>query len=325
MPSARQTSSRIDVPCLVIGASGFIGGAFVRALQCEGTLVIGTSHQRAVRGLEPLELTDQAAVTRLIHRVRPRGVVLPAAFSNVEGCEQEPDRAGQVNVQGVRHVADVCRELDIPLVFFSSEYVFDGTAGPYDETAVPNPVNVYGRTKLEAEQCIQRLLKQFLIIRTTVVFGYDPYSKNTAMSLLKRVGQVEALRCPTDQMTTPTHVEDLVRLTRSLMARQARGIYHVVGRDWVSRYELARRLTRACGFDERLVVPVTSEELGQRARRPLTAGLTTHKLTEFTGQVPWSLGQAVERFRDQWSEAGTSHAETGRRSSREVEKRCSSF
>ena len=311
----------MEGPCLVIGASGLVGGTFVHALAAEATPVVGTSHHRAAHGLEPLDITDQAAVDAFVRRIRPSLVVLPAAFTDVDGCEREPDRAHRVNVEGVRRVAEACRALELPLVFFSSEYVFDGTAGPYDETAVPHPVNVYGRTKLEAEQCLQRLLERWLIIRTTVVFGYDPHSKNTAMALLERVGRGETMRCSADQLMNPTHVEDLVRLTRCLMARNARGIYHVVGRDRVSRYAFARRLAQALGYDERLVAPVASEALGQRAPRPLAAGLKTHKLTESTGEVPWSLDQAVARFRDQWraamsgsttrSQVGAAHGRPG--------------
>ncbi|MBI4575667.1 MAG: SDR family oxidoreductase [Planctomycetes bacterium] len=263
----------------VVGASGLVGGRCLRSLAAAGHEVGGTCHARPGSGLVPLELADAAAVRRAVREARPEVVLLAAAMTQVDRCEDEPGRARALNVEGPRAVAQTCAEVGARLVYFSTEYVFDGLSGPYGEHATPRPLCVYGRTKLEGEEAVREALPgAHLIARTTVVYGWDPEGMNFAMQLLRRLGEGLPMQVPSDQVSTPTYADDLGEVVRSLIERGSTGTYHTVGPDRLDRASFARRLARGLALDPDLVRPVATAVLAQRARRPLAAGLITERL-----------------------------------------------
>ncbi len=285
---------------LVIGASGLVGGALARTLEAEGWAVVGTAHTRTQSGLRVLDLADARAVSDAVASVAPHVVFLAAAFTNVDACEDDPARARRVNVDGPRAVAKACHAIGAELVFYSSEYIFDGTAGPYREADATNPVNVYGETKLEAERAIEASGVEALIIRTTGVYGWDRTSKDFAMQLWQRVSAGEVLRVPSDQVSTPTLVDNLAEISVRLVELGLGGIVHVAGRDRISRADFARRLVSTFALDGALIHAVPTAELGQRARRPLSGGLLTERMLGLLGTEAMPLDEALKRVRRQW-------------------------
>lgn len=285
---------------LVIGASGLVGGALSRTLEAEGWEVVGTAHTRTQSGLRSLDLADGQVITGAVASVTPQVVFLAAALTNADACEDDPERARRVNVDGPRAVAEACRAIGAELVFYSSEYVFDGTAGPYGEADVPNPVSVYGQTKLDAERAIVATGVPALIIRTTGVYGWDRTSKDFAMSLWQRLSSGEALRVPSDQVSTPTLVDNLVEISVRLVELGVHGVVHVAGRDRLSRADFARRLALTFALEIALIHAVPTPELGQRARRPLSGGLLTERLLALMGTEAMPLDEALKRIRRKW-------------------------
>jgi CDP-6-deoxy-D-xylo-4-hexulose-3-dehydrase len=285
---------------LVIGASGLTGSALVRTLEAEGWAVTGTAMSRPRHGLRALDLADAAAVSALIHELAPNVVFLAAAFTHVDGCEDDPARARRVNVDGPRACATACHAIGGVLVFYSSEYVFDGEHGPYGETDAPHPISVYGQTKLEAERAIEAVGVEALIIRTTGVYGWDRTSKNFAMQVWQRLSAGETMRVPSDQVSTPTLVDSLAEISVRLVELGLGGVVHVSGRDRLSRVEFARRLASTFALDPGLVQGVATAELGQRAPRPLAGGLKTERLHGLLGTEAMPLDEALKRVRRQW-------------------------
>ncbi len=285
---------------LVIGASGLVGGALMRTLESEGWQVTGTAMSRLRQGLRLLDIGDGAAVGTLIRDLAPDVVVLAAAFTHVDGCEQDPARARRVNVEGPRSSAAACKAIGGLLVFYSSEYVFDGGHGPYRETDLPRPINVYGQTKLEAEHAIEDSGVDALIIRTTWVYGWDRTSKNFAMQVWQRLSAGEGMRVASDQVSTPTLVDGLAEISVRLVELGLGGVVHVAGRDRLSRVDFARRLASTFAVDPGLVDGVPTVELGQRALRPLAGGLKTERLHGLLGTEAMTLDEALKRVRRQW-------------------------
>jgi CDP-6-deoxy-D-xylo-4-hexulose-3-dehydrase len=288
------------VKALVIGASGLVGGALVRALERDGLEVVATAHSRTFAGAVALDVRDASAVAGVLDAAAPAVVFLAVMAGGVDWCEAHPDAAYAVNVEGAGHVAAATARHGALLVYYSTDYVFDGAAGPYAEDDTPRPLGVYGRSKLEAEQIVRKDAPRHLIVRTTAVYGWDRASRNFAMQVWERLGAGGAMRVPDDQLCNPTLAEYLAEATLRLVQMGAEGVVNVVGKDRVSRADLGRQLARAMGLDAARITGVPTRELGQAAPRPLQGGLTTDRLVGLLGTEALDLTESLKRFRRQW-------------------------
>lgn len=272
---------------LVIGASGLVGNHVLR-LACEhGHDAVGTFFESPVEGLVPLSLEDERACREVLEEAMPDTLVCCGAWVWTDGCEQDPERAAVVNHRGPASLARACAELGIRFVFVSSNYVFDGSSGPYDEESLPAPINSYGASKLAAETEIRALGGDHLIIRTCGVYGAEAQGKNFLYQVLRKLSQRQHMLVPTDQIANATNAVDLAWGIIRLVEESESGIWNLAGPDPdLSRIELARRIARAHGLDENLLVGVPTCDLGQAALRPLLAGLVIRKAAHRIGFSP---------------------------------------
>jgi len=264
-------------PALVVGASGQVGEHLLRALHLAGQEALGTGCGHLRPGLRPLDLRDPEAVAAALQEIGPRTIYLPAAMTDVDYCERCPREANAINVAGTRVLAEAAGRIGAALVFFSSDYVFDGSSGPYAEGDPPNPICEYGRQKLAGERAVTEGVVDHLIVRTTVVYGWEAQGKNFVVRLADRLRRKERIRVPKDQIGSPTYAPNLAEAVVELVASGARGIFHVAGPDLASRYEFAVAAARAFGLDPSWIEPVWTHELAQAAQRPLKAGLRVDK------------------------------------------------
>ena len=262
---------------LVIGASGQVGVALTARLHERGHDVVGTHYGVPQPGTRPLDLTDSVATERLIAEVDPGWVVCPAGLTRVDHCEDHLDEAMAVNRDAPAAAARAAAKRGAGFVYFSTEYVFDGTAGPYAEDDPINPLSVYGRSKLEGERRTVEENSRTVVIRTTVVYGPEPQGKNFVYQMLRRASTGEPIRAPRDQISSPTYNVDLAAATVELIERDFRGVLHVAGPAVLDRYAFAQEVCAVFGLDQGLVEPVETAALHQRARRPLRAGLATDR------------------------------------------------
>ena len=262
---------------LVIGASGQVGAAISARLTERGHAVVGTHHRVPQPGLRPLDLTDTVATERLVAAVEPDWVICPAGLTHVDYCEDHPDEAFAANRDAPTLAARAAAKGGAGFVYFSTEYVFEGTAGPYAENDPVHPLSVYGRSKLEGEQRVVEENSRTAIVRTTVVFGPEPQGKNTVYQILRRARAHEPIRVPRDQVTSPTYNVDLAAATVELIEGDFHGVMHIAGPAIVDRYVFALEVCAAFDLDASLVEPVETAALGQRAPRPLRAGLVTDR------------------------------------------------
>jgi dTDP-4-dehydrorhamnose reductase len=260
---------------LIVGASGFVGSALQAAFAPDA---VGTYFTHALDGLRQLDMRDVAAVQRLVAEARPELIIQPAAQPHVDWCEDHVRESHEINVVGTRNLAEAARATGAHYVFFSTDYVFNGTAGPYAEDAATDPPNVYGRHKLEAERLIAARLDDHLIVRVCGVYGFERRGKNFVMGLLAKGRRGEPMNVPSDQWGTPTYADNLAAAVRELALSGCRGIYHVVGPECMDRMRFARLACEVFGLDPGFLRARTTAELNQRAPRPLRGGLQTAKV-----------------------------------------------
>ena len=289
-----------DEVSLVIGASGLVGQALMGMFRRQKKTVVGTYASRPRHGLRPLDMTDAGQIRDCLTELRPQTIYLTAALTYVDYCEDHPEEAARRNVDGPRQVAQEAARLRAKLVFYSTEYVFDGTAGPYDEDAKPAPLSVYGKTKLAAEQAIGAICADQLIVRTTIAYGWDRESTNFAMQIYERTRTGAEITVPSDQIGNPTLAEYLAETSVELVERGTSGVVNVVGKNLMARSEFAKALVRMFGGNPQSVVSVATASLKQKASRPLQGGLRTDKLARILGKEPLSIEESLERLRSQW-------------------------
>jgi len=300
---ANVSAALLERP-LVLGGSGLVGGAFVRALRARGHAVRGTFHTRASDDLEPLDLAGDTA--GYLERVRPSLVVLASALTHVDYCETHPEETRARNVDALTPIVDWCGRREVPLVFFSTDYVFDGASGPYAEDATPGPINVYGYSKLEGERRVGAL-ERHAVLRITNVFDVGHDTKNFLHRCVEYLRERRALVVPDDQWATPTSAAWLAGQTLDLIARGALcaagspRTLHVACDDLVSRAEFARRVAERLGADATLIEGRPTAALEQAAPRPRRGGLRNDLLKRLLGvgalPLDAALDEALPRMR----------------------------
>jgi dTDP-4-dehydrorhamnose reductase len=262
---------------VVIGASGQVGGAITTRLRESGHDVVGTHHRVPQPDTRPLDVTDLVATERLVAEVDPAWVICPGGLTAVDYCEDHRDEAMAVNRDAPAAAARAAARRGAGFVYFSTEYVFEGTSGPYAEDDPVNPLSVYGLSKLEGERRAVVENPRTIVIRTTVVYGAERQGKNFVYQVLRRAQAREPIRVPGDQISSPSYNVDVAAATVELIERDFRGILHVAGPAIMDRHAFALEVCRAFELDAGLVESIDTESLGQRARRPLRAGLTVDR------------------------------------------------
>ena len=250
------------------------------------------------------DLTDAASVQRAVAEARPQAIIHTAAMTDVDRCEREPELAWAVNVDGTGHVAEAARTAGAHLVFVSTDYVFSGEAGPYSETDATDPRSVYGKSKLAAEQVVQERCPDAAIARTSTLYGNAPGARRNFVGwLLDQLQGGAELTVVTDQVSSPTLADNLAEMLLALSAARASGVYHTVGGEWLSRYELAYAVADCFGYDAAHIKAGRTADLRQDAPRPAHSGLVAEKIARDTGVRPLTLREGLLALRGQLAEA----------------------
>lgn len=274
----------------------------MRALRRAEHDVTGTYRTYRVEGCDHLDITDRFAAEDLIARKSPDWIFCPAGMTRADLCEQRPDDARRHIVDGPLDVARIGRRLGAGLVFYSSSYVFDGQAGPYREEDAPNPINVYGRCKWEAERAIRAELNRWLILRTIVVYGQELQGKNFVCQVLRAAQSGTPMAVPSDQVSNTTYCDDLARASVELAERNQSGLYHLAGDDCLDRYSFGRLVCEVFGHDPSFLRARSTAQLSQTAPRPLRAGLRVEKATEALGAPLRSAREGLGAMKEEMME-----------------------
>jgi dTDP-4-dehydrorhamnose reductase len=264
---------------LIIGADGQVGGALLELLGGDCLQTVRRPNGAGQRAFALEDVARDPSGAKSLFDGDSVGVVyIAAAMTQVDRCETESKLAFALNRDAPAAIAMAAHAAGAKTVFYSTEYVFDGEDGPYLEEDRPDPLSVYGQSKLEAEAAVQAADPAALILRTTVVYGPEAQGKNFAYQLVAKLCRGERMPVPKDQISSPTYNRDLAAASVALVAAQEGGVFHVAGPAQLNRVEFAERLASACGLDITLIQPVWTSNLNQRARRPHHGGLELDKL-----------------------------------------------
>lgn len=284
---------------LITGANGLLGQALVRRMSASPEYdVLATARDDSPRfenascGYTPVDVTNPSAVKAVFQNFTPNVVVNCAALSDVSACEENRNEAWAVNARAVKRLAKHCSDTGARLVQVSTDFVFNGKRGPYDEKARPDPVNYYGRTKLAAENAVREAGRSnWAIVRTVLLYGTgrDLRRSNIVLRAMDTLSKGERMHIVDDQYRTPTFVDDLAAGIERLVHFEKKGIYHLSGRELVSVYELACTAARVFGLDDSLIEPVPSDYFDDAVKRPLRTGFIILKAETELGYDPHAL------------------------------------
>lgn len=256
---------------LVTGVKGQLGYDVVKELEKRGIEAVGVD-------IEEMDITDASSVDKVIKEVGPDAVIHCAAYTAVDAAEENEELCRKVNADGPKNIAKVCKELDIKMVYISTDYVFDGKGTrAWEPEDTCGPVSVYGQTKYEGELAVKETLDKYFIVRIAWVFGIN--GKNFVKTMLGLAEKYDSLRVVNDQYGSPTYTYDLARLLVDMVLTEKYGIYHATNEGICSWYDFACAIFKEAGIEMK-VVPVTSEEYGAKANRPLNSRMSKEKLTE---------------------------------------------
>ncbi|MGH3358156.1 MAG: SDR family oxidoreductase [Nocardioidaceae bacterium] len=275
---------------VVVGATGQVGRTAVTALRSDGWEVVGTHHRRPAR--HTLATPPNAAGwARMLTDHPASAVVIAAALTDVDRCEDDPAVSRSVNVDLVDRVVRAAADHGAHVVHLSTDYVFDGTGGPYTERDPVRPINVYGRHKAESEQLI--LDHGGAVLRTSVVYGGSREGAVDHVAARLRQGPAAF---STEHFATPTWAPDLAWLVTRTVRERCGGIVHAAGPDHVSRHGLAIAIAQAAGLDpDRVLDSATTGASSARAPRPARCGLVVARAQELLGYRPAPLAEGLRR------------------------------
>ena len=296
---------------LIVGANGLVGQKLTEIFSNDRNfdLLISARQSEAYNkaasfGYVQLDATNLAAVKELVWNFSPEVIINAAAYTDVDGCEREKELSWKANVTAVENLVTASRLVGARVVHISTDYVFDGKAGPYDETATPNPLSYYGKEKLASENAVRASGENWAIVRTMVVYGVAAKTKkNFAIWLAQELKKGNKVNIVCDQFGNTTLADDLARGIYELVRQNKRGLYHMAGSDILSRYEFARKLADEFGFDKSLIHPIKTAELNQLAVRPLQSGLITLKAQAELGITFLSSEESLKKFKEQFLES----------------------
>jgi len=267
----------------ISGGSGLLGGNCLKHFGEQGWEVVGTHLSYATDATVFFNTLEPDHPQNFdVKAFGPDVIVHCGALTHVDYCESHPEESYEKTVQSTANLIGLAKECNARFVFISTDYVFDGHNGPYRETAAVNPLSVYGRHKLEAEEMSLRELPGALVLRVTNVYGDELRNKNFIARIIEQceAGEKLTLKLPYDQFASPTNAYDIARAMYLLLRDRKEGIYHIGGSDFMNRVELALRVLSYYPGTVYDLHPLSTQELAQPAARPLLGGFVKAKFAE---------------------------------------------
>jgi len=286
---------------LITGANGLLGYKLVHLLSQQEDLEVIATGRRAIADLPPrvvyheLDITDPLQTTTVVQQTNPEVIINTAAMTQVDQCEGERTLCWKANVTGLENLVAACSKDQIHLVHISTDFIFDGSHGPLDETARPDPVNFYGESKLAGEKVVQESTIPWTILRTVLVYGVTPdmSRSNIVLWVKKSLEDGKTIHVVNDQWRTPTLAEDLAMGCLLAAKKKAKGLYHISGEEMMTPYDIAMQTADFFKLNKSLIQATDSTKFKQPARRPLKTGFIITKAKTELGFQPHSFKEGL--------------------------------
>ncbi len=272
---------------LVTGVKGQLGYDVVNELKKRNIEAVGVD-------IDEMDITDASSVAKVIKEASPDAVIHCAAYTAVDAAEDNVDICSKVNKDGTQNIANVCKELDIKMIYISTDYVFDGEGTrPWEPDDKPDPLNVYGLTKYEGEVAVTSTLSKYFIVRIAWVFGVN--GKNFIKTMLNLAKTHDSLTVVNDQFGSPTYTYDLARLLVDMVLTDKYGIYHATNEGIITWYDFACQIFKTAGLNVK-VSPVPASEYPAKAKRPSNSRMSKQKLVDNGFELLPTWQDALERY-----------------------------
>lgn len=288
---------------LVTGANGLLGQKLVELILTTDDYLIATAKSKLVLPLpkgefHPMDITLRDQVVDVITKAQPDVVINTAAMTNVDQCELEKEKCWLNNVTAVEYVVEACQKAKCRLIHLSTDFIFDGTYGPLDEEAIPNPVSYYGESKWAAEKIVQKSGLEWAIARTVLVYGVtkDMSRSNIVLWVKKSLEEGKTINVVNDQWRTPTLAENLAMGCYLMATKNAIGIYNISGDEMMTPYDIAMATAEFFGLDKSLINQTDSSKFKQAAKRPPKTGFLINKAKQNLGFKPSSFLAGLARL-----------------------------
>ena len=281
---------------LLTGAFGQLGHALQAVLSKNSNyhlICTGKTIHEGQKGIS-LDIRNQVNLKEVVNSTSPDVVVNLAAMTNVDACEKHPKLAGEINVAGLQHI---CDSFSGKIIQLSTDYVFDGKSGPYNEKDQVCPVSIYGKTKLAAERILLDSNVNNLVVRGNVLYDYSSYTKasflNWVVSSLKQKKEIKVVE---DQYNNPTWTQSMADIIHLCISNDLNGLVHWGDADHLSRYDFSKMIAEKFSLDSKLIIPIATEDLEQVAKRPLHSGLIADKLINMLNIIPPSINDCLDEI-----------------------------
>ncbi|MEM2929123.1 MAG: dTDP-4-dehydrorhamnose reductase [Nitrososphaerota archaeon] len=248
-----------------------------------------------------LDISNEKMVFKIIKDINPDAIFHCAALTDVDKCEINKEIAKRININGTKIIAKIAKKINSHLIYISTDYVFDGSKGMYKEEDEPNPINFYGYSKLLGEKIIEKIEGEYLIARTSVIYGSKPASGKTnfALWILDNLNKNQNIKVLIDQYVSPTLNTNLAEMLIEAYERKLTGIYHLAGAERVSRYEFALKLAEIFNLNKNLIIKAKMDEMDWIAKRPKDTSLDTSKANNVFKVKPINLNEALNNLKEE--------------------------
>lgn len=291
---------------LITGANGLLGQHLTRLLLDKNYQVVATSRGESRLPFEPsdnytyhsMDIANAFDTYAVMNREKPDVVVHAAAMTNVDDCELQSEQCERVNVQGTAQILTDAETFSSHFIFISTDFVFDGEQGNYSEEDEPLPISLYGFSKLQAESMVQTSDIPFAIVRTCLVYGnlLKGTRSNIVSWVKESLEQGKTIQVVSDQLRTPTYVEDLAKGIALIIEKKATGIYHISGKDRLTPYDIALKTAAKFNLDAGKIVKVDATTFKQPGRRPMKTGFVIEKARKELGFEPITFDEGLSRM-----------------------------
>jgi dTDP-4-dehydrorhamnose reductase len=294
---------------LITGANGLLGQKLVELIINGGDHELVATARGANRlpfdqnkyTYETLDITDQPQVNAVISEYKPDVVIHTAAMTNVDQCETEREGCWDLNVNAVQYIVAACEATNAFLLHLSTDFIFDGEAGPYDEEAVANPISYYGDSKLAAEHIITKSKLDWAIARTVLVYGiaHDMSRTNIVLWVKKSLEEGKEIKVVDDQLRSPTLAEDLAQGCLLIAEQKAKGVFNISGSDLLTPYAMAIKTAKFFNLSTTTMQRADSSTFTQTAKRPPKTGLLIEKARTVLGYEPHTFDEGIAIIAEQ--------------------------
>lgn len=288
---------------LITGANGLLGQKLMHTFGHDFELHgVGRKTTPNLAGLTytSCDITKRNAVRQLLKSFKPSYIINAAAYTDVDGCEEDRENCWRVNVRGPEILAEAAKSAGAVLLHVSTDYVFDGESGEYTEESLPNPLGYYGRAKLAGENAVIGSGVEYAIVRTMILYGTGVKLRpNFAIWLVEKLSRGEPVRVVDDQYGHPTLIDDVALAIRKIVELNKHGFFHVCGSEYINRFDFALKVAEVFRLDSALITPIKTDQLNQKALRPLNSKFNLDKLTLELGVKMRGVKEGLETLKQQ--------------------------